>query len=82
MAEVNYRGYLNTLTKKRSEAVDADSIKDLLNYIERNYGKDIKKYSKSMLITVDGISIGFQSRYATPLTKSSVVSFLPVAGGG
>lgn len=82
MAELKYWGELMALTGKRSEALQAGSIAEVLSFLERQYGKAALKEAKRMLITVDGTNIQLLERFKTPLSGGATVSFLPLSGGG
>lgn len=82
MAKVRYRGKLALLTRTDEEEVQASKVKDVLDYIKKNYGQDAWKGAKKMLIVVDHKSITLLQNFNTPLTENSIVGFLPICGGG
>ncbi|MDL2257728.1 MoaD/ThiS family protein [Eubacteriales bacterium OttesenSCG-928-K08] len=82
MVFVKYRATLAELTGKREERIEAQSIKDVLRYINAQYGKQTEKEAKRMLITVDSESILLRDGFKTRLNEDSVVGFFPISGGG
>lgn len=82
MAELNYWGALAALTGKKSEALHAGSIAEVLSFVEKQYGRAAFQEAKRMLITVDGTNIQLLERFKTPLSGGETVSFLPLSGGG
>ena len=84
MAKIStlYKAELVALTGTTSEEYDADTVKDLIKRIREYHGKDAAKLAKSLIITVNGISIQNKKYYATPLADGDVVGFYPLAAGG
>ncbi|MDL2236179.1 MoaD/ThiS family protein [Christensenellaceae bacterium OttesenSCG-928-L17] len=82
MVTLKYWGSLMELTGKRSECVEAQTLAEVLAFLERTYGKECLKQAKRMLIAVDGTNIQLLSRYKTSLKGGQTVSFLPLSGGG
>ena len=73
---------LRGIIKKESEETELSSVKDVLRYIEKTYGKEASVYAKSALIVVNDLSISLLQSEKTPLNDGDTVGFLPVCGGG
>lgn len=82
MKTIRYYAPLRGIVKKESEETELSSVKDVLRYIEKTYGKEASVYAKSALIVVNDLSIGLLQGAKTPLNDGDVVGFLPVCGGG
>jgi molybdopterin converting factor small subunit len=84
MAQVTvvYRAKLQELAGARTEQFDADDIKDLLRKINNAHGSEAYALAKSMLITVNSVSISKKQVYKTPLTDGDKVNFFSLAAGG
>ena len=79
---VTYKSDLAERIGSRTEAYDAATIKDLLGQIKTRHGVDVYKIAKSMLITINALSIQKQHHFATRLSEGDVVGFFPLAAGG
>jgi molybdopterin converting factor small subunit len=79
---IKYRGGLAETIGKQSEQTDADTVKDVITHIKKEYGAQPARTAKSMVIAVDNVSILKSEGYKTKLKEGSEVSFLPVSGGG
>ena len=82
MINVYYRASLAELTGKTEEAIEAATVKDVLNYIKKAYGAAARKEAKRMLIAVDNDSIQLRQGFDTKLSEGMAVRFLPICGGG
>ena len=82
MKMIRYYAQLRAIVKKESEEIDLHSVKEVLGYIEKTYGKEAHQAAKSSLIVVNDVSIGLYQGAKTPLADGDVVGFLPVCGGG
>jgi molybdopterin synthase sulfur carrier subunit len=79
---VTYRGGLGELAGRKEEAIQAETVKDVLAHIKAAYGANAQKEAKAMLITVNGKSILKLDIYKTRLAPGDAVSFLPICAGG
>ncbi|MCL2508457.1 MAG: MoaD/ThiS family protein [Oscillospiraceae bacterium] len=79
---VRYRGQLAVLTGVGSEALNADTVRDIIKRITDIGGAEAGKLAKAMLIVVDGESISLRKGLATRLRDGETVQFLPICGGG
>lgn len=77
-----YKPELSKLVGASSEEYDADTVKDVLKHIKARHGKEAYKLAKSLLITVNGLSIQTEHYFATRLSEGDVVGFFPLAAGG
>ncbi|MDR2035466.1 MAG: MoaD/ThiS family protein [Coriobacteriales bacterium] len=66
----------------KSEGFDAATVGDVLGQIKARHGKDTCKLARTMLITLNGLSIQKERRFATRLKDGDVVGFFPLAAGG
>jgi molybdopterin converting factor small subunit len=84
MAQITttYKSELADRIGVKSETFEATVVKDVLNQIKTKHGKDTYKLAKTMLITVNSLSIQKDSRFATRLKEGDVVGFFPLAAGG
>lgn len=85
MAEITatYKSDLATLIGVSTEIYDAKTVKDLLNQMKARHGKEAYKLAKTLLITVNSLSIQLDHKhYATRLDEGDVVGFFPLAAGG
>lgn len=84
MAKIStlYKAELATLAGTPSEEYDASTVKDLIKKIQEKHGKETAKVAKTLIITVNGISIQNKKYFATPLADGDVVGFYPLAAGG
>ena len=82
MKTIRYYAALRAIVKKESEETDLCSVKEVLGYIEKAYGKEAQKAAKSSLIVVNDVSIGMYQGAKTQLNDGDVIGFLPVCGGG
>ncbi|MDP3448269.1 MAG: MoaD/ThiS family protein [Eubacteriales bacterium] len=82
MKTIRYYAPLRGIVKKESEATELGSVKDVLRYVEKAYGKEASVCAKSALIVINDVSIGLSQGAKTPLRDGDVIGFLPVCGGG
>ncbi|MEA4913338.1 MAG: MoaD/ThiS family protein [Christensenella sp.] len=82
MKTIRYYAPIRALVKKETEETDLSSVKDVLDYILKAYGKETFVAAKSALIVVNDVSIGLSQGKKTPLNDGDVIGFLPVCGGG
>jgi molybdopterin converting factor small subunit len=82
MITIRYYAPLRAIVKKESEEAALGSVKDVLRFIETNYGKEAHHAAKSALIVINDVSIGLFQGAKTPLNDGDVIGFLPVCGGG
>jgi molybdopterin synthase sulfur carrier subunit len=79
---VTYRGKLAEETGKRSEEIEAQTVRQVLRQVKTNYGKEAHRIAKMELIAVNGVGILQKRVFATTLSDGDVVSFYPLAAGG
>jgi len=79
---IHYRGQLAGLTGVESEALEAQTVRDIIKHIKKNYGAKAEQLAKAMLIAIDGESINMRRGYATKLNDGETVQFFPICGGG
>jgi MoaD family protein len=82
MKTIRYYAPLRAIAQKESEETELSSVKDVLDYIQKAYGKEAYLAAKSALIVVNDVSIGLFQGAKTPLSDGDVIGFLPVCGGG
>ena len=82
MKTIRYYAPIRAIVKKEQEVTDANSVKEVLEYIKKTYGKEAYSLAKSALIVVNGLSIGLSQVIKTPLSDGDEIGFLPVCGGG
>lgn len=82
MKTIRYYAPIRALVKRETEETDLSSVKDVLDYILKAYGKEAFVAAKSALIVVNDVSIGLSQGKKTPLNDGDVIGFLPVCGGG
>lgn len=84
MAEVTvtYKSDLAELVGTSLEHYDAKTIKDVLHQIKARHGKEAYKLAKTLLITVNGLSIQMKHHFSTRLDEGDTVGFFPLAAGG
>ena len=84
MAQVTttYKAELAEHIGVSSEEYDAQNIKGLLKEIKARHGKDVYKKAKTMLITINQLSIQNEHHYAARLADGDIVGFFPLAAGG
>jgi len=82
MKTIRYYAPLRGIVKKESEETELSSVKNVVRYIEKTYGKEASACAKSALIVVNDLSIGLLQDVKTPLNDGDVIGFLPVCGGG
>ncbi len=75
--EVQYLGNMAEVTGKRQEVMRADSVDDILSYIEEQYGKAVLKEAKRMIIAVNGTDIRLLARCKTGLAHGDRVEPKP-----
>lgn len=75
MAEIKYFGSLRTLCGRNEDSVAAENLTELLEAINRLYGREAKKAAKSSLIIVDRDKV--LSIRKTALLDDSKVYFYP-----
>ncbi|MCL2179526.1 MAG: MoaD/ThiS family protein [Treponema sp.] len=80
--KVRYRAGLAALTKISDESITAGNVKDVLEHVKKQFGREAEKLAKTMLIVVNGHSILMQKHFKTVLKDGDEVSFLPICGGG
>ncbi len=78
----HYKSDLAELTGVSSESYEAKNIRELLEHIKARHGKDAYKLAKTLLITVNGLSIQKKKHYATQLAEGDTVGFYALAAGG
>jgi molybdopterin converting factor small subunit len=71
---------MRSLTGKNDDNLEAKSLVELLNVIEKQYGKQAKKSAKASLIVVDSEKV-LAIRKVT-LKTDSQVGFFPMCCGG
>ena len=79
---VKYRGVMRDLAGCAEEAVEADTVQQVLGYIRNARGKPAEKEARRMVIAVNGKSILLMEKEKTVLADGDVVTFLPICGGG
>ena len=82
MVKLRYRGTMAELTGKKDEEVEIGDVAGVLSYLQSQYGKNVAKQAKRMLITVQGTNIQLLNRFKTALDDGDTVCFLPLAAGG
>ncbi len=82
MKIIRYYAPIRAMVKKETEETELSSVKDVLDYIHKEYGKEAFIAAKSALIVVNDVSIGLNQGKKTPLNDGDVIGFLPVCGGG
>ena len=82
MKIIRYYAPIRALVQKETEETELSSVKDVLDYIHKTYGKEAFVAAKSSLIVVNDVSIGLSQGKKTPLNDGDVIGFLPVCGGG
>jgi MoaD family protein len=79
---VTYKSEMIERIGAREEEYDASTVKDVLTQIKARHGKEVAKTAKTLLITVNGLSIQKKQHYATRLADGDTVGFYPLAAGG
>lgn len=82
MKTIRYYAPLRSFVKRESEETELCSVKEVLDFIQKAYGKEAHLAAKSALIVVNDVSIGLFQGAKTPLNDGDVIGFLPVCGGG
>lgn len=82
MVTLRYLGSLSEKTKTDEEFVNLDSIKDILKYLKKRYGKKVYSLLRSMVITVNGKDIRLIAGVKTVLSDDDTVTFFPPSAGG
>ena len=82
MKTIRYYAPIRAIVKKEQEVTDANSVKEVLEYIKKTYGKEAYVAAKSALIVINGLSIGLSQGMKTSLCDGDDIGFLPVCGGG
>lgn len=82
MKTIRYYAPIRAIVKKEQEVTDAGSVKEVLEYIKKTYGKEAYTLAKSALIVVNGLSISLSQGMKTSLSDGDEIGFLPVCGGG
>lgn len=82
MKTIRYYAPIRAIVKKETEPTELGSVKEVLEYIRRAYGKEAFTAAKSALIVVNDVSIGLYRGTKTALSDGDVIGFLPVCGGG
>ena len=82
MKTIRYYAPIRAIVKKESEDTELGTVKDVLDYIRKTYGKEAHTVAKSALIVVNDVSIGLYRGMKTPLNDGDTIGFLPVSGGG
>lgn len=82
MKSIRYYAPLRGIVGKETEETELCSVKEVLRYVEKTYGKEASTCAKSALIVVNDVSIGLFQGAKTPLNDGDVIGFLPVCGGG
>jgi len=82
MKTIRYYAPIRAIVKKEQEVTDAGSVKEVLEYIKKVYGKEAYTLAKSALIVVNGLSISLSQGMKTSLSDGDEIGFLPVCGGG
>ncbi len=82
MKTIHYYAPIRAMVQKETEETELASVKEVLDYIKRSYGKEAYSAAKSSLIVVNDVSIGLYQGMKTPLADGDTVGFLPVCGGG
>lgn len=82
MVTLHYRGTLKELTGKSEEQLEANTLKAVLSYIRKAYGRAVYQEARRMLITIDGESILLYAGLRTKLEAGATIAFFPIAGGG
>jgi len=67
---------------KREDTISAKTVRDVLRFVKKSYGKEAYKEARRMLIAVDGDSIELHNGFDTKLREGMEVRFLPICGGG
>lgn len=82
MKTIRYYAPLRGMIGKESEETELCSVKEVLQYVEKTYGKKASTCTKSALIVINDVSISLSHGTKTPLNDGDVIGFLPVCGGG
>ena len=82
MKTIHYYAPIRAIVKKEQEETNVASVKEVLEFIKKFYGKDAYAAAKSALIVVNGVSISLSQGIRTPLEDGDEIGFLPVCGGG
>jgi len=82
MKTIRYYAPIRAIVRKEQEVTDAGSVKEVLEYIKKVYGKEAYTLAKSALIVVNGLSISLSQGMKTSLSDGDEIGFLPVCGGG
>lgn len=82
MIHIKYWGSLMDTVGKKEEQIEAQTVGEVISYIQSQYGKAAAKEAKSMLIVVNGTNIQLLQRYKTPLADGETVTFMPLSAGG
>lgn len=78
----SYTSGLVPLTGTNAERYEAATIKDLLGQIKARHGKEAYKKARTMLITINKLSIQKEQHFSTRLTDGDEVGFFTLAAGG
>ena len=82
MKTIHYYAPIRAIVKKEQEETNVASVKEVLEFIKKFYGKAAYAAAKSALIVVNGVSISLSQGIKTPLEDGDEIGFLPVCGGG
>ncbi len=82
MKTIRYYAPLRGIVKKETEPTQAQSVKDVLDQIKLDYGKEAYKAAKRSLIVINDVSIGLSDGKKTALKDGDTIGFLPLCGGG
>ena len=82
MKTIHYYAPIRAIVKKEQEETNVASVKEVLEFIKKFYGKDAYAAAKNALIVVNGVSISLSQGIRTPLEDGDEIGFLPVCGGG
>ncbi len=80
--KVCYRAALEDKIGKKEETIEAATVREVLAYLKKTYGKEISSEAKRMLIAVNNDSIQLHKGLDTKLYEGMIVRFLPICGGG
>ncbi|HWQ06967.1 MAG TPA: MoaD/ThiS family protein [Feifaniaceae bacterium] len=82
MKTIRYYAPLRAMLQKESEETGAKTVREVLDFIKVQYGKEARKAAESALIVVNDVSIGLFDGKKTVLKDGDVIGFLPLCGGG
>lgn len=82
MPTVKFYATLRKVTGAREAEFQADSVKNLLERLSREYGEKIDRYLEVSIVLVNGTNVSQLKGAGTRLKAKDVVSIFPPLGGG